>query len=87
MDYIVIGKQFNCGVSATDEKYSTPGGVAVLVVCTVIWVGCTICVIMAMESLSAFLHALRLQWVEFQGKFYKADGVPFQPATFKIPRD
>jgi len=87
MDYIVIGKQFNCGVSATDEKYSTPGGVAVLVVCTVIWVGCTICVIMAMESLSAFLHALRLQWVEFQGKFYKADGVPFLPATFKIPRD
>jgi V-type H+-transporting ATPase subunit a len=40
---------------------------------------------MGMDSMECFLHALRLQWVEFQGKFYKADGWKFEPLSFVIP--
>ena len=57
------------------------GGIANIILtffCFAVWLVLSFVVLMVMENLSSFLHALRLQWVEF---FY-GDGQKYEPFAF-----
>ena len=48
-----------------------------------VWANVTFFVLICMDFMECFLHTLRLHWVEFQNKFFKADGYLFVPYSFK----
>ncbi|KAF8487634.1 ATPase V0/A0 complex subunit [Gautieria morchelliformis] len=71
--------------SMTLESFLSPSGVfgfIALIIMGIVWFTLTVFILCVMEGLSAFLHALRLHWVEANGKHYEAGGYAFQPLTF-----
>ncbi|KAF9386334.1 H(+)-transporting V0 sector ATPase subunit a [Podila verticillata] len=66
----------------TAWKFSGGIGAIMTIIMFSLWFSLTIFILIGMEGLSAFLHALRLHWVEFNNKFYQATGYPFEPFSF-----
>lgn len=57
----------------------TSGSAVAIVLGFGLWFGVTAAILMFMDVLECFLHTLRLHWVEFQSKYFRADGVLFSP--------
>uniref|UniRef100_A0A8C4FC72 V-type proton ATPase subunit a n=1 Tax=Dicentrarchus labrax TaxID=13489 RepID=A0A8C4FC72_DICLA len=65
-------------------RITTRVGVVFLVPVFGLFAMLTVSILLVMEGLSAFLHALRLHWVEFQNKFYHGTGIKFLPFDFSL---
>merc|ERR1719498_458689 len=62
---------------------SAPVNIIAIYIMFTVWFAITAAVLLGMDVLECFLHTLRLHWVEFDSKFFKADGYSFEPYSVR----
>ncbi|KAJ5679378.1 hypothetical protein N7462_007622 [Penicillium macrosclerotiorum] len=72
---MTIGKGF--------DQTSPTARVIMIVITFYMWFFLSCAVLVAMEGVSAMLHALRLHWVEAMSKHFIGEGIAFIPFSFK----
>ena len=70
-------------VNVLNLGVSTPLKAILLFLAYSVFAAITVGVLLAMDFLECFLHALRLHWVEFQNKFFSATGYAFEAFSFE----
>lgn len=64
-------------------EFARGGSIVFVTIGYFVFANATVGVLMGMDLMESFLHTLRLHWVEFQSKFYAADGYKYTPFCFK----
>jgi len=78
LSLVFYGKTIQMGFAMSASLGPVIGGVICFLMFGA-WFGVTVAVLCLMDVLECFLHTLRLHWVEFQSKFYKNEGIKFEP--------